>query len=184
MFADAGFQNQRAVPDIDESGETLKGWSPAFYLKPKTWLRHPTPPVVDGQPPEPNEIRISENNGAQWRLRYTTTLRWAGPFQRTSTNYPAPPNRAYWPVFTWVLIIDTRGKIGLVGLFGPTANSVTQLGDSNIMRLPDDGSLGLRATEFDWQAVFAVDPRDWLWMIAPDITNGRMMMTKSAGLWW
>ncbi|MCA9861067.1 MAG: hypothetical protein KC438_15170, partial [Thermomicrobiales bacterium] len=49
---------------------------------------------------------------------------------------------------------------------------------------PNDGSLGLRATEFDWQAVFAVDPRDWLFMIAPDIRNQRMMITRSAGLLW
>ena len=185
MFADSGFQNQRAVPNIDESGETLAGWSPVFYLRPKTWLRFRMPPVVDGQPQEPSEIRVSENNGATWRLRYMTTLRWAGPFQRTSTNYPAPPNRAYWPIFTGEPNgVDTRGKIGLVGLFGPTANIVTQLGDSNIMRLPNDGSLGLRATEFDWQAVFAVDPRDWLFMIAPDIRNQRMMITRSAGLLW
>ena len=185
MFADAGFQNLRAVPDVDESGNTLQGWSPAFYLKPKTWLRFRMPPVVDGQPQAPSEIRISENNGDKWRLRYTTTLAWRGPFQRTSTNYPAPPNRAYWPVATGEPNgIDTRGKIGLVGLFGPTANTVTTIGDSNIIRLPNDGSLGLRATEFDWQAVFAVDPRDWLFMIAPDIKNQRMMITKSAGLLW
>jgi hypothetical protein len=64
------------------------------------------------------------------------------------------------------------------------ANTVTTIGDSQIMRLPNDGSLGLRATEFDWQAVFAVDPRDWLFIIAPDIKNGRMMITRSAGLLW
>lgn len=185
MFADAGFQNQRAVPDVDESGTTLGGWSQAFYLKPKNWLRFRMPPPVTGQPAEPNEIRVSDDNGSRWRLRYTTTLGWAGPFQRTSTNYPSPPNRAYWPVFTGESNgIDTRGKIGLVGLFGPMANTVTTIGDSNIIRLPSDGSLGLRATEFDWQAVFAVDPRDWLLIIAPDIKNQRMMITRSAGLLW
>lgn len=185
MFAGAGFVDQRAVPDVDEAGTTLQGWSQAFYLKPDHWLRFRVPPRVDGRPPEPNEIRVSVDNGSRWRLRYTTTLSGAGPFQRTSTNYPSPANRAYWPVFTGEPNgIDSRGKIGLVGLFGPTANTVTTLGDSNIIRLPDDGSLGLRATEFDWQAVFAVDPRDWLFMIAPDIRNQRMMITRSAGLLW
>ena len=167
-------------------GSNAQGWSPAFYLKPKNWLRLRMPPVVDGQPAEPNEIRVSDNNGAKWRLRYTTTLRWAGPVPadehqlsqlrpigRIGRSLPASPNG-----------VDTRGKIGLVGLFGPTANAVTTIGDSQIIRLPNDGSLGLRATEFDWQAVFAVDPRDWLLMIAPDIRNQRMMITRSAGLLW
>ncbi len=185
MFAGPGLVDQRAVPDVDEAGNTLKGWSPAFYLKPNNWLRFRVPPKVDGQPAEPNEIRVSSDNGSKWRLRYTTTLTWAGPFQRTSTAYPSPANRAYWPVFTGESNgIDSRGKIGLVGLFGPTANTVTTIGDSNIIRLPDDGSLGLRATEFDWQAVFGADPRDWLFMIAPDIKNQRMMITRSAGLLW
>lgn len=185
MFADAGFANQRAVPDVDQTNQTLTGWSPAFYLRPRTWLRFRMPPVVDGQPPEPNEIRVSDNDGANWRSRYRTTLRWAGPFQRTCTAYPAAPNRAYWPVFTGEPNgVDTRGKIGLVCLYGPTAAVESTLGDSQVIRLPNDGSLGLRATEFDWQAVFAVDPRDWLFLIAPDIRNSRMMITRSGGLLW
>jgi hypothetical protein len=67
-----------------------------------------------------------------------------------------------------------------VNPFGPAQS----LGESHLLYLPDGGSLGVRATEFDWHAVYGVDPRDARFIIAPDIRNGVVKVTRDGGAIW
>ncbi len=178
MFADAGLANQRAVPDVDTSGATLTNWSQAYYLKPGYWLRFRSPMTT---PPSPNEIWVSSNDGSQWRRRFTTTLAPAGPFQRSKAHYPASYAKAYIPVVTGDLNPDGSARLGLVRLYSLLRNRVDAIGDAQLITLPGNGSLGQRATEFDWQTVFGVHPKEWRLIIAPDIVAGDVKISRNGG---
>ncbi len=181
MFSDPGLVNQRAVPDVDASGAALANMGQAFYLKPRYWIRFRSPM---GIPPPPGEIWISSDNGASWRRRFTTTLGPAGPFQRTKAHYPASYMKAYLAVGTGETNSDGSGRIGLLRLYSLLRDRVDNIGEDDIIELPNAGSLGIRATEFDWQAVFGVHPKEWRLVIAPDIVNGDIKITRDGGATW
>jgi hypothetical protein len=180
MFSDANLQNQRAVPDVDESGNAVTGLTQAFFVSPRRWVRFRTPP--GGNP----EVWTSTNDGNGWRHRATVTLGVAGQFQVTGTL----TKPIIWaPFFGARQTADGRSLIGLMrfsSLFPSYLGSmgVPTYGDGGLIYLPEDGSLGVRATEFDWHAIFGADPADPDHVIAPDVHNGVVRVTHDAGTTW
>ena len=74
--------------------------------------------------------------------------------------------------------------IGLAKLTGLMSLDVRTYDDTNLIYLPDGGSLGQRATEFESHAVFGVDPRDPNFIIAPDIYNQIIKVSHDGGVSW
>lgn len=175
MFSNANFIGSRAVPDDLTGGGTVDSASQAFLIRPGYWARY-RPPVT-GDP----EIYVSDDNGLHWRKRAVLPMQSAGVFQpsipRQRFRLGRPPRASlYLPFY------DTR--IGLIHLPDALASGVRTLTAGELIRLPDNGSLGVRATEFDWQAVFAVDPNDPRFIIAPDANNGVVKVTRDGGATW
>ncbi len=198
QFADANFLNQRVIPDVDESGQPLdsKQMKQAFYLEPSAggtktaWLRLST-----GGPQ--NGIYISRNSGDNWRRRFDLNFSWAGSVKRTNLRSPvltqsvaahvAPDVTGGIPregVMAWVAVYLGSGGVGLVPLSNLYADRVDTIDDSDAVRLPAGGSLGLRAAQWDSHAVFGVDPYDWQFLIAPDKVGGDVKVSHDGGQTW
>jgi hypothetical protein len=75
-------------------------------------------------------------------------------------------------------------KTGLLRISNVMASGVTSYTAADRIMLPDNGSLGQLATEFDWHAVYGVHPEDGNFIIAPDVCNGRIMVTRTGGARW
>lgn len=89
------------------------------------------------------------------------------------------------PVFIGEVNPDGRGeRIGLMRLQGMDRTTVQTLDEAALVLLPDGGSLGQRATMFDWHAVFGVHPTDREFIIAPDIVASNVKVTRDGGLTW
>jgi hypothetical protein len=56
--------------------------------------------------------------------------------------------------------------------------------DSDVVRLPNNGSLGQRFTEFDKHAIYGVHPTNWAYVIAPDIVANDVKITRDGGKTW
>ncbi len=178
MFSDRHLLNQRAVPDVDTAGGALTNMGAAFYIKNDHWIRAR---MLPGGAPE---IFVSTDNGASWRKRFDITLGLAGVPQRSKAHYPAGYVKAYLPVFTGTINPDGSSRVGLIRLFNMFQTRVNSFADSSVINLPGNGSLGVRATEFDWQAVFGAHLKDWRFVIAPDIVAGDVKITRNGGDTW
>jgi hypothetical protein len=55
-----------------------------------------------------------------------------------------------------------------------TPGTVPTYDDSDVVRLPNNGSIGRRFTEWDTHAVYGVHPTNWAYLIAPDIVANDM----------
>lgn len=75
----------------------------------------------------------------------------------------------------------TDEKIGLIRIDNVLATGVVSYAPGNKIRLPNGGSLGMVATEFDWHAVFGVHPEDGQFIIAPDVCNQQVMISRDGG---
>lgn len=188
MLSDEHLVNQRAVGDVSVSGGALTNMGAAFWLKQDDgvgnnyFVRARTPPGSAA------EIHVSSDAARSWRKRFDLNLAPAGVFQRTGMSntpedYPYRAIGAWLPVFTGANNADGSMQIGLVRLGRFHLNQVDTVDDSDLVRLPGNGSLGLRATEFDWQAVVGVNPRGGL-IIAPDIVAGDVKVTRDGGSVW
>ena len=176
-MSDENLVNQRDVSDSLVGGGTASGFWQAFYLAPQRWMR--------GRAGGPGvELYVSTDNGLLWRKRYDVAANGAGVIQRSDIHLGPDGVSAYYPAFTGDSNPAAVGgmRIGLVRLSAPFGAGVTPA--PALLALPDGGSLGLRATEFDWQAVFGVHPKDSRFIVAPDIVNGRVMRTTSGGDRW
>jgi hypothetical protein len=87
-------------------------------------------------------------------------------------------------VMAWVSVYLGGGGIGLVPLSNLYADRVDTIDDSDAVRLPGGGSLGLRAAQWDSHAVFGADPYDWRFLIAPDIVAGDVKVSHDGGQTW
>lgn len=74
--------------------------------------------------------------------------------------------------------------IGLLKINSIFARGVVSYSQNELLLLPNNGSLGQVATEFDWHAVYGVHPEDGNYIIAPDICNNRVMITRNGGTRW
>lgn len=198
QFADANFLNQRLVPDVDQNGQPLDSnqMKQAFYLEPTAggtstgWLRL----RLGGAPS--NGIYISMDGGNTWRRRFDLNFGWPGAVQRTNLKggvltegvaaLAAPDVAAGLPragVMAWVPVYLSSG-IGLVPLSNLYADRLDTIDDSDVVRLPGNGSLGRRGAQWDFHAVFGVDPYDWRFLIAPDIVAGDVKVSRDGGQTW
>jgi hypothetical protein len=186
-FSDANMVNQRSVPNADPDGNSIMGLGMAYFMSqrpggsfPSHWVRlRPVPGVPM------TEIYLSENSGSNWRKRIDLSFSTAGEVK------PTVAGAFGWiPVFTGEVAPDDTKRIGLVFLYGLYADPLDPPGkiyvfdDSDMVRLPGGGSLGRRATEFDWHAVFGVHRLDWQFVIAADIVAGDMKITRDGGATW
>ena len=199
QFADANFSNQRVVPDVDQNGQPLDSgqMKQAFYLEPtaggtsSSWLRL----RLGGGPS--NGIYVSMNGGNTWRRRFDLNFGWPGAVQRTNLRGPvateaaaahvAPDVTGGLPpegIMAWVPVYLGTGGIGLVPLSNLYADRVDTIDDSDAVRLPGNGSLGRRGAQWDFHAVFGVDPYDWQFLIAPDRIAGNVKVSHDGGQTW
>lgn len=199
QFADANFLNQRVVPDVDQNGQPLDSqqMKQAFYLEPSaggtatSWLRL----RLGGAPS--NGVYVSTNSGKTWRRRFDLNFGWAGSVQRTNlkggvltegvaarVDPDVVTAGIREGVMAWVSVYLGTGGIGLVPLSNLYADRVDTIDDSDVVRLPGNGSLGRRAAQWDSHAVFGVDPYDWRFLIAPDIVAGDVKVSRDGGQTW
>ena len=186
MFTDVNFFTKKSVPNVDTSGIPLDfGGTPlhqAFFLAPKKWIRFRTPAASY------REIYISQNNGENWKEKANVYLQEAGVFAVAgSSSNPT----IYVPFFGSRITPDGRKRIGLVRLTNVFDGKVAEYldppinpTDPTLIYIPNNGSLGRRATMFDWQAVFGVDPNDPNYILAPDIINQDIKVSRNGGVTW
>ena len=172
VFADAGLVRPRPVPNVDTAGRPQDGMGQAFFISPGQWIRGR---FVRGGVPE---VWVSQNNGNNWSKRADVQLEWRGV---PAVSGSGAATVMVLPVRGTTRTADGREKIGIVQLSDLFATTVRTLSEADVTYLPDDGSLGLRATMFDWQAVIGVDPADPRFIIAPDIHNGGIRITRDGG---
>ncbi|HEV2686738.1 MAG TPA: hypothetical protein VGW79_08880, partial [Actinomycetota bacterium] len=89
---------------------------------------------------------------------------------------------AWLPVFTG----GVNSEIGLVPMSTSTPPGMPPpvYDDSDVVRLPGGGSLGQRFTEWDKHAIYAVNPNNWAYIIAPDIIANNVKVTRDGGKTW
>ena len=166
MYSDANLLNQRAATDVDAAGKDVTGFGNTFLISPDLYIR------TRLTPEGPWEIWVSSNNGASWRKRYNLDgIAPAGVFQCSA-------GRCYLPVY------GGSARIGLLLFTLPSRDAVNTLNTTSIKYLPNDGSLGVRATEFDWQAVFGVHATKFRTLLAPDVVNNVIRMSTDNGNTW
>lgn len=178
-FSDALLVNSRPVPNVNSSGQPLTGWGLPFFLsqqpattaKPSFWARL-------RQSGTTTELYVSPNSGASWQQTGIVNFQPAGEIKPTFNG-----------VLAW-MPVETGGfpnRIGLV-LMVPTLglndNTIHTYDDSDMVRLPNNGGLGKRATMWDWHAVFGVHPVDWRFLIAPDIFANDVKVSRDGGQTW
>jgi hypothetical protein len=175
MFSDANLVNQRAVPDVDMAGAAVSNMGQAFLVEPGKWVRWRTPPGADV------EIWVSTDNGLHWRRRATAALGNAGVFQASG---PPGAKQVYAPFLGRLTAPGGRSRYGLIRLVDPFGAGTLSLSDSDMIYLPSNGSLGIRATEFDWHVVYGIDPQDPGSILAPDVINGVVKLSTDGGAHW
>jgi hypothetical protein len=180
-FSDALLVNSRPVPDIDRNGQALTGWGLPFFLsqqtataaKPSFWARLRQSNTTPG-----TEVYVSPNSGASWTQTGILNFAPAGEIKRTANG-----------LIGWVPV-QTGGpnsRIGLVPLIptlGLNDNTIHTYDDSDLVRLPNNGGLGMRGTMWDFHAVFGVHPVDWGFLIAPDIFANDVKVSRDGGQTW
>ena len=179
-FSDALLVNSRAVPNIDKNGNPLTNWGLPFFLtqqtatvaKPSFWARLRRPPMAT------TEVFVSPNSGANWTQTGILNFAPAGEIKRTANG-----------LIGWVPVKtggpnNSIGLVPLIPTLGLNDNTIHTYDDSDLIRLPNNGSLGMRATMWDFHAVFGVHPVDWGFLIAPDIINNIVKVTRDGGQTW
>ena len=175
-FSDALLQNSRPVPKADGNGKQLAGLGLPYFLwqqasntaKPSSWLRMQTSVTPD------TGIYLSQNSGSNWVKVGTLNFAPAGEIKSTAGGAVA-----------WVPVSlgGTPGAIGLVALT-PSAGTVQTYDDSDVVRLPNGGTLNIRGTMWDFHAVYGVHPLDWKFLIAPDTSSNSVKVTRDGGVNW
>ncbi len=179
-FSKPHFVDAAAVPDVDSGGASLANMSQAFYLGRNSsiadqiyWLRY------QGMPGQKPAVWFSINNGDVWRKRFEFDLAPLGVFGRAYSTSPLRALRPWTPVNLNEPISDnTASRVGLVRLSSLQLSTVRTIGAADVIRLPANGSPGLRATEFDWQVVYGVTPAG---LIVPDIVNNDVKISRDGG---
>lgn len=187
-FAGNAFSNKRDVPNVDENGQALDGHvapdntpldrleGPFFVYQQagsgveSSWVRLRWQKDVPGR-----EVYVSMNSGKNWRKVADLNLEPKGEIKIASG------------LFGWLPVTAKSGRIGLVPLtpIHSYLNGTTATyDDSDVVLLPGSGSLGLRATMFDWHAVYGVHPLDWRFLIVPDIAANDVKISRDGGVTW
>ncbi len=127
---------------------------------------------------------VSKNNGKSWNKRgLLDGIKTRGIAHVSDPSQRGSP-KLYIPVTGSESNADGSPRIGLIFMAKPYNSGVVTYNESSVIYLPNNGSIGRRATMFDWQAVFEVHPYDDNFIIVPDIVNKTIMITKDGGLNW
>lgn len=170
-FSQGNLQDQRDVPNLSSAGDTIDGLSWAHRLGEGLWLRFRF--VAATNP----EIYVSTDRGDTWRRRANISI--------TMYGIPRVTRSAGWfPEIYCPAATSDNPAIGLIRVRDLFSGGVEMINESSLIRLPDGGSLGIRMTEFDWPAVFGVDPRDPEFLIVPDVVNSVMKISRDGGDTW
>ncbi len=172
-LSDANFVNQRNTPITSSEGGVLSRMGTVFLVDWGDYVRYRAPTGAN------QEIYVSRDSCSTWRKRVDTSVNIIGTPQVSGT-----PPVVHVPVVGGLKSSVGARRIGLLRFNNMFGLGVQNVGESNVIYLPNEGSLGVRATEFDWQAVYGIDPREPNYIIAPDINNGRMMYTRNGGASW
>jgi len=194
LYSRAQLVDPRPIPEIDLSGNSLSEtyvdnmgrtqtrsvMGEAFFVSQNNWIRYRFP-TGTGR----TEIWISNNNCLNWRKTADVYFERKG-FLTISGNIANP---IFYAPFKSIQTTTAGHKqiIGLLrmeGLFDNLPNIITYNQNTPLIQLPYEGSLGIRATEFDWHAVFGVDPNNPAYIIAPDIYNQKVMVSRDNGQNW
>lgn len=155
------------VPNRDITGMQLGGFSEPFFVSPNNWVRYRSD----------REIYISTNNGANWRKRLEVRLQQIGlPAISGSPDNPV----IYFPFKARRIINNNVREIIFLLKVQDLFNLQVDRPGVTYVYLPDNGSLGVRATEFDYHAVYGVDPQNPDYIILPDIYHQRVMFSRSS----
>ncbi len=128
-------------------------------------------------------LAITDNLGSSWRQyasfpddrydlpklgRVGTTI----GLRRPTVVYQAYRVPGWSPVgsISWLMRIRTNSITGATTVVYPAMNNF--------------GGLGINPTMFAWYQVYAVDPGNYLHVIAPDVINQRVMETRDGGENW
>ena len=164
MFSDANLQRQRVVPDIDMADASLSDMSEAFLISKNNWIRFKLP--KNG----PKEIYISQNNGLNWDRKAFVKLDPRGGFSVSVSGTTTLEPVIYAPFRAPGFHTETGGEIiGLIKFTRIFNREIPTYDETNLIYLPEKGSLGMIATGLHSHAVFGVNPKDALHIIAPDI---------------
>lgn len=185
-FSDATLVNARDVPYTPDDADEVKLKGSPYYVTPNHWVRART------LPGDVREIYVSTDNGETWRLRFVLNFRLTRGFRRSNIQFEADEAVLYVAARTGQSNSDGGSRFGLIRLDNLFADTVTTYGTADIITLPasfgafalSQGSIGLRATEFDWQGVFGVHPKNPDFLIAPDIENNTVWTTRDGGSNW
>jgi BNR/Asp-box repeat len=158
----------------------------AFYISPEKWIRLGTFSKTT------SEIYISTDNGEHWKKKANVALDDEGVFavsRRPGWIEREDPKSHIGPViyapFKGNLTRpDGSKRVGLIRFTDVFSSTVDNYDEGDLIYLDDNGSLGSRRTEWESQAVYGVDPNDPNYIIAPDIYNGRVMVSRDGGLHW
>ena len=175
QFADANMANKRVIPRLDQNGTTLDGWQNTTFVSQapgatdSNWIRRR---LLPGE--AETELNFSNNSGNNWRAFAKLNFKIAGEVRTTDTI-----------AWTPVLLGGPTNQIGLlhVDTSVPPGFPPTVYDDSDVVR-PAGGSLGQIFTEFEKHAIFAADPTNWRFVIAPDINANDVKMTRDGGITW
>jgi hypothetical protein len=175
-FADANVANRRPVPKLDQNGTQLEGWQNPYFVSQQpgsntsNWVRRRIPNSMPL-----TQVFFSNNSGENWFQFATANFKFAGEVR---TVGPV----AWLPVF----LGGFPNNIGLVPLATATPPGLPPptYDDSDVVRLPGNGSLGQRFTEFDKHAIYGVHPTNWAYVIAPDIVGNNAKITRDGGKTW
>jgi hypothetical protein len=179
-FSDDLLASSRDVPDVDQNGQALTNMGLPYFLsqqaalstKPSFWVR------LRGLNGPAQEVFVSGNSGSNWTKTGDLNFMPAGEIKRSVDG-----------VIGW-LPVWVGGNPNIIGLvpLAPTAgffdHTIQTYDDSDVVRLPGNGSLGRRATEWDTHAVFGVHPLDWKFLIAPDIVSNDVKVSRDGGNSW
>ena len=159
---------------MDTTGRSLSDWWSAIFVSPDNWIRFRT------AAPNMSEIYISSNDGSnlRWRKRAEVRLQPEGIF---TVSGPSSNPVIYAPFKGTRTRPDGKEIIGLLKLTNmfnasdfSTMGSYDDQNADSFVYLPNNGSLGIRGTEFDFHAVYGVDPNNPDYIIAPDIYNNEV----------
>jgi hypothetical protein len=199
-FSEAHLVNPKNVPDDNIAGGKLSDPHSSFFISPRKWIRLNNFRLekFDTFTPEiyVPEIYVSQDNGEKWWKIANVDLacygvfaisKWAplGPIDPFEDSKPGSRDPVIYIPFRGEKTRPDGGEIvGLIKFTDVFRSTVKNYGEMDLIYLNDNGSLGRRFTEFDWQAVFGVDPKNPHFIIAPDIYNNRVMVSRDSGLHW
>lgn len=188
-FSGKALTNQRDVSNLNEGGQPLDGHmgpdgtpldnleGPFFVYQQagsgveSSWVRLRWRKGVPGR-----EVYLSMDSGKHWRKVGDLNLEPKGEIKTASG------------LVSWIPVATTGGRIGLIPLTAVNSylqNLLPTYDDSDVVLLPGtSGSLGQRATMFDWHAVFGVHPLDWQFLIAPDVAANDVKTSHDGGTTW